>query len=223
MNWLEWSIRRITMPTRAEHADGNFQFMTSMETNTAGEAVHGLDVPADEFEDRTVLVLAPVFHPGNREECLSQTGGGPAAPTDVLYVSFTRRVGRTIESWRDSSADGPERFGVVRVSDSFPVAKRDSGEVYPTDRPVTVENTSLPPDLTGLGIAFGEFLDTWADDDRHLSICVDSLTALLQYEETDRVCQFVRELTRRVTALDADAHYHVDTVVEIPEAHTDQA
>ncbi|WP_136718413.1 DUF7504 family protein [Halorientalis salina] len=209
-----------------------------METKQSGDATHGLDLSRDGFDNGNVLVLAPVFHPQQREECLSLTGGEAAPPTDVLYFSFTRSIGRTIERWTDSPSDVPERFGVIRVNDSFSVGQPDSAEEYPTDSPVTVKNTSLPPDLTGLGIAFGEFLDTWVSDDRHLSICFDSVTALLQYEETDRVCQFLQELTRRVTALDADAHYHLDPgahdektinklagyfdrVVEIPDADTD--
>jgi len=68
-----------------------------------------------------------------------------------------------------------------------------------------VETVDSPDDLTGLEIALQN-----AVDGEPVAICLDSLTTLLQYVETDRAFRFVHALTAQLAAADASAHFHLD-------------
>ncbi|MFC7196871.1 hypothetical protein ACFQL4_23180 [Halosimplex aquaticum] len=76
---------------------------------------------------------------------------------------------------------------------------------------VTVEHVSSPSDLTGLGIAISELLSEWEDAPR---VCVDSLTAMLQYVEAETAYEFLHAITGQLYAANARAHFHID-----PSAH----
>ncbi|MCG1004395.1 MULTISPECIES: hypothetical protein [Halobacterium] len=72
---------------------------------------------------------------------------------------------------------------------------------------------AAPDDLTGLGIAVSERLrDIPADAEP--AVCVDSLTTLLQYADTDRAYRFLQVLCGRVRAAGGTVHCHAD-----PAAH----
>jgi len=70
-----------------------------------------------------------------------------------------------------------------------------------------------PGDLTGLGIAVSERLDSLPADAAP-AVCVDSLTTLLQYADTERAYRFLQVLCGRVRAADGTVHVHAD-----PDAH----
>lgn len=74
-----------------------------------------------------------------------------------------------------------------------------------------------PGDLTALGITLTQYLEEWATHDHSLVVCVDSVTALLQYVDEQTAYRFMHVATNRFRAANAVAHFHLD-----PDAHSEQ-
>lgn len=79
----------------------------------------------------------------------------------------------------------------------------------------SVRGVTDPGDLTGIGIAVGEFLEELPGD-VDPAVCVDSLTTLLQYSSPERAYRFLQVLCGRVLAAEGTVHCHAD-----PAAHGD--
>ncbi|QPV62730.1 hypothetical protein I7X12_18700 [Halosimplex litoreum] len=76
-----------------------------------------------------------------------------------------------------------------------------------------VRTVSDPTDLTGVGIAVGEWLRA-RDTDEEPVVCLDSLSTLLQYADPERAFRFLHGLRTQVRSADATAFVSVD-----PGAH----
>lgn len=122
-----------------------------------------------------------------------------APRTTALWVTYTRPPSACLDHFRAAGSSGS--LSVIAVGD------------MPTDVPdseaVTVKSVSTPDDLTGLGITLSQALSTHED----AVVCFDSLTALLQYVETERAYEFLNALTGHLYAADARAHFHLDPAV----------
>jgi hypothetical protein len=82
---------------------------------------------------------------------------------------------------------------------------------------ITIETVSDPSDLTRLGITLNRLLSEIATPEERTTVCVHSLTSLLQYVEPRRLFRFLHIFRGKLESLDAVAHYHLD-----PEAHDNQ-
>jgi len=138
---------------------------------------------------------------GGREVCTSLLTDGVGTP-NVLFVSFTRQPGACVDQLEETEASD---VGVVMVGESGTADRAD----------VAVETVPTPSDLTGLGIEIGPFLSEW---DVPVTVCFDSVTAMLQYVDFETACEFLHAITGQVHAAGARAHFHVD-----PGAHDEQA
>ena len=146
---------------------------------------------ADSRDAPAMLVLAPGLSGEGARVCARRVAAADAA----LVVSLRRPS----EDWR---------------------AARDAA--LPPTRFVTADphgdraNAADPGDLTGLGIAVSERLgDLPADAEP--AVCVDSLTTLLQYADTERAYRFLQVLCGRVRAAGGTVHVHAD-----PAAHDER-
>jgi len=120
--------------------------------------------------------------------------------TTVLWVTYSRPPSACIETFRAADASGS--LSVIAVGD-MPVETAGADDV-------TVKSVSTPDDLTGLGITLSQALSTHDD----AVVCFDSLTAALQYVDTETAYEFLNALTGHLYAADARAHFHLD-----PTAH----
>lgn len=77
------------------------------------------------------------------------------------------------------------------------------------------EHVSTPSDLTGLGIAIDESLTALEPP---IGICVDSVTAMLQYVEFATAYEFLHVIASQIRQSGARVHFHVD-----PQAHDEQS
>jgi len=165
---------------------------------------------------RTVLLEEPSMG-GGREVCTSLLTDGVGTP-NVLFVSFTRQPGACVDQLEETEASD---VGVVMVGESGTADHdhadvRSVGDAATADRAdVAVETVPTPSDLTGLGIEIGPFLSEW---DVPVTVCFDSVTAMLQYVDFETACEFLHAITGQVHAAGARAHFHVD-----PGAHDEQA
>jgi len=147
---------------------------------------------------RSVLVLAPGLSEGTDAVCGTLASGFDGDPADVIAVSLTRSAAEWL-SRREAYLDGDSTVRPIETgTSSHPEA-------------ATVESSE---DLTGLEIALGDPLAAFEAADRPLTICVDSLTVLLQYVDLERAYRFLHDMDVRFGQAGALAHYHLD-----PGAH----
>lgn len=107
-----------------------------------------------------------------------------------------------------SLCHGPDNWRASRDHDLPP-----THFVTTDSHPDSARTVSDPGDLTGYGIAVSEFLDGLPAD-AEPAVCLDSVTALLQYADPERAYRFLQVLCGRVLAADGTVHCHVD-----PAAH----
>lgn len=157
----------------------------------------------DQIDGATNVLLAVPPMGGGDDTCQSLLTGGVQEP-NVLYVSYTQQASACVQQWEESGADAGN-LGVITVGDASP--ETDRGDVV-------TENVSTPSDLTGLGIAIGQYLSEW---DEPVVICFDSLTSMLQYVDFETAYEFLHAITGQVYAAGARAHFHID-----PSAHSEQ-
>ncbi|MEF8851523.1 MAG: hypothetical protein V5A28_03750 [Haloarculaceae archaeon] len=162
-----------------------------------------MDLHTELGDARNVLLSAPSMSGDERGVCTDLLLGADPAETSVLWVTFRRDPGGCIEQWTGATADVPLNGAVIAVGG----AGAGDVDVEWAD----VESVSSASDLTGLGIAIGEFLSVWEGD---VVVCFDSLTAMLQYVELETAYEFLHAVTGQLYAADARAHFHMD-----PSAH----
>lgn len=144
--------------------------------------------------------------------CAELLGVETPDAVDVLVVTFTRSTGERLSHWKRHADAPPANLGLVSVD----VGGSNGGDRARSGGP-SVRHVSDPSDLTGVGIAIAEFLSAWADSGNRTVVCVDSVTALLQYVETNRAFQFLNEITSKLEGAGASAHFHIT-----PAAHDEQ-
>ncbi len=71
---------------------------------------------------------------------------------------------------------------------------------------VEVESVSRPGDLPALGLKLSREL---SERDGDLTICFESVTALLEHADRDGVCRFLHTLTAQIREAGARAHFHL--------------
>jgi len=130
------------------------------------------------------------------------------------------RAGAIVVSTRDDAADildgygellGGEGVGPVGVVDCV-TRQRSSDETGTDDR---VTYAASPGDMTGIGIAFSEFVARFYErrEVRRHRVAVDSLSTMLTYADLQTVFRFLHVFTNRVSAADAMAVYVIDSTV----------
>ena len=161
------------------------------------------DLNAELADARNVLLAAPSMSGGEAEACTDLLIPSTPGNANALWVTFRGDASDCVGQWAAETDDQPAHAAVVVVGDA-PGPQPDG---------VTVEHVSSPSDLTGLGITIGEILGEW---DASPVVCVDSLTAMLQYVELQTAYEFLHAITGQLYAADARAHFHID-----PTAHDD--
>ena len=159
------------------------------------------DLHTELTDARNVLLAAPSMSGDEAGACTDLLVPLSPAGANVLWVTFRGDATDCIDQWFATTDDQPGNAAVVVVGDS----------PGPNPDGVTVEHISSPSDLTGLGIAVGELLSEW---DGSPVVCIDSLTAMLQYVEVETAYEFLHAVTGQLYAADARAHFHID-----PSAH----
>ncbi|WP_336134530.1 DUF7504 family protein [Natronomonas amylolytica] len=147
------------------------------------------------------------------EACMALSGVDDPDAVDVVFVTFTKSADQRLAAWRDHADAPPANIGIVSVE----MGGANGGAGTDRNAGPAVRRISDPSDLTGVGIAISEFLSAWADTDQQTVVCFDSVTALLQYVDANRVFQFLNEMTSKFEQAGAHAHFHL-----LPEAHEPQ-
>jgi len=163
------------------------------------------DVHSELADARNVLLCAPSLSGAESEMCTDLLIPDEPANASVLWVTFRRDATACVDQWFASTDDNPRDGAVIVVSESGATADLDG---------IEVETITSPSDLTGLGIAIGEFLSGWETEP---VVCFDSLTAMLQYVTVETAYEFLHTITGQLYAADARAHFHIDPTAHDPQ------
>ena len=158
-------------------------------------------------EQSRVLLLASPTAVSAGGLCTDLMHAGSAHETHALEIAYNRSPDAVVEDWRQGAGELPASMAIICPESRHVRA-------MPEDVHVT---TVAPSDLTGVGIAVTRYLDRWKGSGREITVCLDSLTTVLQYADVERVFRFLHTLNGRFVAADATAHVHLD-----PAAQDDQ-
>jgi hypothetical protein len=150
------------------------------------------------------LVLASSADVAADDLCVDLLSGDSPERQRVLSLSYTRRPTRIVDHWRAAHDSLPASMAIV-----CPESHADR------EPPDGVHTTHVPAsDLTGASIAVSRYLDRWDGDGEPITVCLNSLTSLLQYADRDRVFRFLHTITSRCLAVDASVHAHLDPATQ---------
>jgi hypothetical protein len=140
---------------------------------------------------------------------------GGADERAELLVRFTDEDALRMGMDHGQNNRQPAKRGLVVVGDGLE-ARTLAREETDFDDPVVTDAILDPADLQGLGTTISRFCEVWADRGFHITVCFDSLSAVLEAVDPEQAFQFVHVLGKRLEAVGATAHFHVD-----PDAHED--
>lgn len=168
-----------------------------------------------------VLLLCPAFARAGSTACVDLLTIEPPAQVNALSITYTQSPCDRL-ALCDQYVDGhPADTVIINIdantrSSATSITGDDSTEHHAE---LTIDSVSSSTDVTGLGVTITNRLDEWTADtpDRQIVACFHSVTALLQYIDLQQAFKFLDVVTRRFTAANAIAHYHMD-----PAAHDNQ-
>jgi len=156
-------------------------------------------------EQPRVLLLASPTEIAESGLCLDMLSTERPYDQHVLSIAYNRRPATLVEHWLDHTDELPASMAIV-----CPESRGTTDSELPDG---VYETHVAAGDLTGISIAVSRYLDRW-DDDRPVTACMDSLTAMLQYTDTERVFRFLHTITGRFVAAGASAHVHLDPATQ---------
>lgn len=156
---------------------------------------------------RTVLMLEPPFGADARDACVDHLASGER-PTAALSVLYSEPVGERMDLI-ERHGDAIDTAAIVCVGPAGDGSR-------PHEDHSAVHTLTDPADLTGLGIAITNWLDA-RQAAATTTVCLDSLSTLLQYVDHDRALKFLHTITSRFRRTGVRAHFHLD-----PRAHDEQ-
>ncbi|MFW5938277.1 MAG: DUF7504 family protein [Halanaeroarchaeum sp.] len=138
---------------------------------------------------------------------------GPAEQRAELLVRFTDEDSLRIEMGDGHNNRQPAKRGTIVIGDGME-ARTLAREGPDFDDPVVTDAILDPTNLQALGTSISRFCQVWAGEGHHITVCFDSLSDVLAAVEPETASQFVHVLAKRLDAVGATAHFHVD-----PDAH----
>lgn len=152
-------------------------------------------------QSRVLLLASPPDIEGSGF-CLDMLSTEPPQNQHVLTISYNRRPAALVESWESHHGELPASMAIICP---------ESQATPEQNLPASVHETHVAAgDLTGVSIAISRYLDRWEDEGEAVAGCMDSLTAMLQYTDTERIFRFLHTITGRFMAVGAPVHVHLD-------------
>ncbi|WP_049985330.1 DUF7504 family protein [Halobellus rufus] len=153
-----------------------------------------------------VLLSGPGDCPAEQDLCARLMESGTDDPVNLLVVSISETPSQRL-STLESYLEGP--VGETAVVDVRNYNRETSYENY--DGPVDVRTVSNAQDLRRIGIVTSKLLTEWDDVSGPVTMCVHSLSDLLDVnEDHQQVFRFLHVLRGRVQSAGVRAHYHFD-------------
>ncbi|MEZ3114404.1 hypothetical protein RYH80_00485 [Halobaculum sp. MBLA0147] len=165
---------------------------------------------------RNVFVLAPVMSDAKTDACFELCTEQPPEEIDLIKVVYRDTAVSVIDEWLEHTGTTPATTVIVGVDDRAQSSALDEVDADELDGQVELL-TANPNDLTGLSMTLNNALAELGKTDNDLYVCFDSLTALLQFVDTDSAYRFLHMFTGQLRKAGAVAHFHAS-----PNAHDPQ-
>ncbi|WP_435064068.1 DUF7504 family protein [Halobaculum sp. EA56] len=168
------------------------------------------------LDDSSVLLVAPAYDPPDDEACIDLLTPVDPGQANVLSVTLEATPDERLSVWmREVGGTLPSR---ARVIDGGSGATRASQAAASGEFP-TVDVEVLPEDgdLVDLALSIGSTLGEWEATDVRSTLCLHSLSALLDSFPREDVIGLVNGLNDRCERLGVLAHHHID-----PDAHDEE-
>lgn len=152
-----------------------------------------------------MLVLAPSLGgPDGEDYCKSLLTDGGGGDHGAVVIALNESPDQYLERWEERvDAPLPDPFAIISTTQGTDVPSR-----------VHVETVSSAGDLTSLGMAISAVLGRMSELTDSIAACLDSLTLILQYVDTQRAFRFVHTIDKRFQSVDASVHIHLDPVTQ---------
>lgn len=179
------------------------------------ESPSGSGEPSDLLVGAGEVLLLYDDLPGTAEGhyCEQALTVGQAADRAELQVRFTDDDTLGIGMGNGHNNRQPAKRGLIVIGDGME-ARTIANEEPDFEEPVVTDAILDPADLQTIGTSISRFCQHWDDAGFTIAVCFDSLTAILEAVEPESAFQFVHVLGKRLAAIGATAHFHVD-----PDAH----
>ena len=168
-----------------------------------------------EFKSGTnVLVLAERSDPKTTEACYRLLTVPDIDPgtLNVVQVSCTRPPKRLVSEWNEHVGTSPASFHVVSALGRPSLSTEDQS----VPEGVSVASAH-PSDLTGLAMRMRDTIENAIAHDGPLTVGVDALTPLLEYNSVKSTYKFLHMFSGRLAEVSASTHFLLD-----PNACDDQ-
>jgi len=173
-----------------------------------------MEVADDEWPPgSSLVVLDQPYSEGGGARCASLLAGMDPATARVLTVSYTQSTQTWLKHWNAHVGPGPAEWHAIRIDDGNSAPTGPPGDHLIEGGSRTIERIANPADLTGLGLAIRRHRER-SEEPGQLTLCLHSLTGMLQFVSANTVYRFVHWLTGQVRDAEGLAHFHLD-----PEAH----
>lgn len=150
---------------------------------SAGESTPGADRDANDGDEASEDVCRALLEPD------------AAAANHVVWVTFDG----TAPAWLDRMPETVDRT-VVTVGQA-------ASESVQSAEGVRVKSVSTRSDLTALGITMSQYLSS----ESSVTVCFDSVTAMLDHVDLETAYEFLHTITRQFYSADATGHFHIDS------------
>ncbi|QLG50081.1 DUF7504 family protein [Natrinema halophilum] len=151
-----------------------------------------------------------LVHPKRTEPDACEELCHDTATTARLSVTFGDKEPNCPD---EATVDG--KFGQITVGNVLTGDSDDSMPDY--TQTVVTDSVTDPTDLSEIGVAISRFCKHWSESSNDITVCFDSLDALLRHTSPKEVFQFTHVVTNRLSGVDAYAHFHFD-----PTRHDDR-
>jgi hypothetical protein len=163
-----------------------------------------------------VLLMAEAMSEAKTDSCYELLGGEAPESVDLLRVVYHRTPEQLLDEWERHRGDQPANTVIVGVDDRVQSSALESDSPGAEARNIEVLAAN-PNDLTGLGMELNTALTELSKTDNQVYVCFDSVTALLQFVDTESAYKFLHMFTGQLHTVGAIAHFHMD-----PDAHDKQ-
>lgn len=169
-----------------------------------------------EHDPTSVLLLAPSSETPDHRGCVDLLTPHRTESTNVLSIAVGKTPNERVAAWREHAGETfPKR--TVIASTETEADQTPDGASSVRELPVSVDLLSRPVNPLELGSVISWHLGQWSTTSDPTTVCIHSLTTILEDVERSEAVKLVDTLNERFRSMDVVAHYHMD-----PSQHDEQ-
>lgn len=171
---------------------------------------------------RTLLVTCPPTTDTGRDACIDALTAHDPSTANVLRITHGESPDEWLDAWRRRVGEPPANHRVVTVRSAAGLrsaGERDADPVTTVGAPLpgatadptlSVVRTDGANTLSHLGVAVGDALDAWRENDNRTVACGGSVAALREWADVATLFRSLHLTLHRFRTADALVHFHLD-------------